>query len=53
VRLLCAPRCRTAFAAHYLMDSSTPASRARHLDRVAAKMDRFIGARPRGREVPA
>ena len=47
VRLLCAPRCRTAFAAHYLMDSSTPDSRARHLARVAAKVDRF--ARGRGR----
>ena len=47
VRLICAPRCRTAFAAHYLMDSSTPDSRARHLARVAAKVDRF--ARGRGR----
>ena len=47
VRLVCAPRCRTAFAAHYLMDSSTPDSRARHLARVAAKVDRF--ARGRGR----
>lgn len=47
VRLLCAPRCRTAFAAHYLMDSSTADSRARHLARVAAKVDRF--ARGRGR----
>ncbi len=44
VRLICAPRCRTAFAAHYLMDSSTPDSRARHLARVAAKVDRFAGA---------
>ena len=47
VRLVCAPRCRTAFAAHYLMDSSTPDNRARHLARVAAKVDRF--ARGRGR----
>lgn len=47
VRLVCAPRCRTAFAAHYLMDSSTPDSRARHLARVAAKVDRF--SRGRGR----
>ncbi|MBI1418156.1 MAG: flavodoxin family protein [Limimaricola sp.] len=42
---LCAPRARRVFAAHYLMDSSTPASRARHLGRVAAKMDRLIGRR--------
>jgi NAD(P)H dehydrogenase (quinone) len=31
VRLICAKGCRTAFAAHYLMDSSTDESRARHL----------------------
>ena len=35
---------RTAFVAHYLMDSSTPASRAAHLATVARKMDRLIGA---------
>lgn len=43
VGFLCAPRRRQVFAAHYLMDSSTPASRARHLTRVAARMDRLIG----------
>jgi hypothetical protein len=43
LRLICAPRCRTVFAAHYLMDSSTPASRARHLARVRRKADRFLG----------
>ncbi|RVT83207.1 flavodoxin family protein [Rhodobacteraceae bacterium CCMM004] len=43
VRLICAKGCRTAFAAHYLMDSSTPQSRARHLDRVAAQVDRLTG----------
>jgi NAD(P)H dehydrogenase (quinone) len=43
VGLICAKRCRKVFAAHYLMDSSTPASRKRHLDRVAAQMDRLIG----------
>jgi NAD(P)H dehydrogenase (quinone) len=43
VGFICAPRRRTAFAAHYLMDSSTPASRAAHLNRVAAKMDRLMG----------
>lgn len=36
-------RMRKVFAAHYLMDSSTPDSRARHLARVAARMDRLIG----------
>jgi len=44
LRLICAKRCKTAFAAHYSMDSSTAASRKAHLARVAAKMDRFIGA---------
>ncbi|MBT8410046.1 MAG: NAD(P)H-dependent oxidoreductase [Alphaproteobacteria bacterium] len=43
VRYLCAPRCRTAFAAHYLMDSSTEASRAAHLARVAGAMARLTG----------
>ncbi len=46
VGLLCAKRKRTAFAAHYLMDSSTPESRARHLDRVAHQMDKLIGRVP-------
>jgi NAD(P)H dehydrogenase (quinone) len=31
------------FAAHYLMDSSTAESRAKHLRRVAAKMDKLLG----------
>lgn len=44
VRAICARRCKTTFAAHYLMDSSTDASRTAHLRRVATKMDRFIGA---------
>jgi putative NADPH-quinone reductase len=43
VGLLCAPRKKTAFAAHYLMDSSTPESRAKHLANVARQMDRLIG----------
>ncbi len=43
VGLLCARGKRTAFAAHYLMDSSTPESRARHLARVARQMDRLTG----------
>lgn len=42
VRLLCAKRCRTAFCAHYLMDSSTLDSRKAHLTRVAQKMERLI-----------
>lgn len=37
------PRRRSVFAAHYLMDSSTAESRAAHLARVEAKMDRLIG----------
>lgn len=42
VGLLCARRHRTAFAAQYLMDSSTPESRARHLTKVARKMDHLL-----------
>ncbi|MFN7004274.1 MAG: NAD(P)H-dependent oxidoreductase [Roseinatronobacter sp.] len=45
VRLLCARRCRTAFAAHYLMDSSTPDSRAAHLQRVERALTKLIGGR--------
>jgi putative NADPH-quinone reductase len=41
--LLLSPRRRTVFAAHYLMDSSTDASRTAHLRRVAAQVDRLIG----------
>lgn len=42
VRLNCARRVRLAFAAHYLMDSSTPASRAKHLERVRRKIAKFL-----------
>lgn len=38
VRSVCARRCRTAFAMHYGMDSSTDASRAAHLKVVARKV---------------
>jgi putative NADPH-quinone reductase len=44
VRLLCPKSCKTTFAAHYAMDSSTPQSRARHLDRVRRKMRRFLNS---------
>jgi NAD(P)H dehydrogenase (quinone) len=54
VRLVCAPRCRTVFAAHYLMDTSAPQSRAAHLARVGRAVDRLIGPRlARQREVSA
>lgn len=43
--LTCAPRVRKAFTAHYLMDSSTPQSRAKHLERVAKVIDGLISAR--------
>jgi putative NADPH-quinone reductase len=45
--LLCARGRRSVFAAHYLMDSSTPESRARHLARVDRQMDRLIGRQGR------
>lgn len=41
VRAICAKSCRTYYAAHYLMDSSTSESRARHLKKVGATMDRI------------
>lgn len=42
VGYLCAPNRRSVFAAHYLMDSSTPESRDRHLDHVERKMDKLL-----------
>lgn len=55
LRFLCHPRCRTHFEAHYSMDASTPASRARHLARVSARVDRMTraAAAPRRTEAPA
>jgi NAD(P)H dehydrogenase (quinone) len=49
IGLLCAKPLKKTFAAHYLMDSSTDESRKRHLDRVARKMERFVG-KPKPRE---
>lgn len=53
VRAICARRCRTSFAAHYLMDSSTPESRAAHLQTVAARVDRLVGKPARREEATA
>ena len=36
-----APKAKKSFAEHYLMDSSTDASRAKHLARIAAKVDKL------------
>lgn len=41
MRVLCAPRCKTLYLAHYTMDSSTPASRAQYLEKVRKKLARF------------
>lgn len=41
LRALCARRCRTLFVAHYLMDMSTPQTRAAFLDKVRRKLARF------------
>ncbi|TIW45597.1 MAG: NAD(P)H-dependent oxidoreductase [Mesorhizobium sp.] len=41
MRALCATRCRTFFLAHYLMDSSTPRTRAAFLEKVRTKLERF------------
>ncbi len=53
IRILCGRRCRTAFAAHYGMDHSTPDSRGRHLGRVARAMDRLLGPAAGGARAPA
>lgn len=42
VKLLCAKRCKTVFAAHYLMDSAQPAALQGHLRKVAERMDRLL-----------
>jgi len=41
VRMICAKRCKVYDAAHYLMDSSTDATRAAHLRKVGAQMERL------------
>jgi NAD(P)H dehydrogenase (quinone) len=41
MRALCARRCKTFFLAHYLMDASTPRTRAAFLVKVRAKLERF------------
>ncbi len=48
LRMLCARRCRVAQASLYLIDTTTPAQRAAHLDRVSAAVDRLIAARRGG-----
>lgn len=53
LRILCAKRCRTVFAAQYLMDSSTDDSRKAHLARVAAKADKLVGRAPARAEAAA
>lgn len=42
VGFLCAPGRKTAFAAHYLMDSAKRPALSRHLDKVARKMDKML-----------
>ncbi|TNE65043.1 MAG: flavodoxin family protein [Rhodobacteraceae bacterium] len=44
LRVILAKRSKTAFAAHFLMDSSTPESRAKHLSRVQNRLDKLIAA---------
>jgi NAD(P)H dehydrogenase (quinone) len=42
IGLLCARRVKKVFAAHYLMDSSTPESRARHMAKVVRQVDKLV-----------
>jgi NAD(P)H dehydrogenase (quinone) len=53
VGLLCARWHRRAFAAHYLMDSSTDASRRAHLKKVARRMEKLTGGAVGLREATA
>jgi hypothetical protein len=41
IRSLCHPLCRTSYTAHYKMDSSTPESRARYLQKVGRKIGKL------------
>lgn len=41
IRPLCHPLCRTAYMAHYKMDTSTPESRARYLAKVRRRIARL------------
>lgn len=45
VGILCAKPLKRVYAAHYRMDSSTKASRDRHLKNVARKMERLVSSR--------
>ncbi len=53
LRLICAKRCKTAFAAHYLMDSSSDESRGIHLAKVEKQMDRFLRGKTVNEETTA
>ena len=44
IGLLCNRRKRTTFAALYLMDTTSAEQRARHLQKVASKVDRFAAS---------
>ena len=44
IGLLCSRRKRTTFAALYLMDTTSAEQRARHLQKVASKVDRFAAS---------
>lgn len=45
IRLICNPKCKTVFAAHYSMDDSTPQSRQKHIATVETKLARFVKSR--------
>ncbi|MGG7566548.1 NAD(P)H-dependent oxidoreductase [Rhodovulum sp. DZ06] len=52
LRMILHPAARTFFAAHYDMDASTPESRARHLAKVAAQVDRMTRKAPASAPLP-
>ena len=53
IGMLCAKPLKKVYAAHYLMDSSTEASRRRHLKNVAAKMHRLLRSNATEKRQPA
>jgi len=50
LKVICGRPCKTLFVAHYSMDSSTPESRAAHLEKVTAKLEKFLGPAPIARK---
>lgn len=53
VKFLCHRKCKTAFGAHYLMDTSSDKSRQAHLVSVGKRMDKLLSGKPAPNLKPA